>query len=204
MLAITNPIPISNPPKRNSGVMISSRKITPKIVPTIGWAKKVNEAMFASRRANALFHKYIARAVAIKPRKRIPAMTPRVISPIPSVDISHALKAMLVGNPPTNATKLTVRTSTSLVTLRTRTEYRAHVRAAATRLKFPKKRDESSSAVRGSITARTPRDAMNRAIILLNVIFSPRIGAAKMRINAGVAEVTRDPFEADDRFVPTN
>ena len=83
LLAMISPIPINKPPNKNKGVTVSPRKIAPKIVPTTGWAKKDSEAKLASRRAKAVFHRYMARAVAIMPRKRIPAITPRVISPNP-------------------------------------------------------------------------------------------------------------------------
>jgi hypothetical protein len=56
----------------NKDPMFSCRKIMPRAVPTTGWAKKVREATPASRIAKAVFQRYIARAVEIIPRNKIP------------------------------------------------------------------------------------------------------------------------------------
>jgi hypothetical protein len=64
------PIPINTPPNKKSGVIFSPRKNQPSNVPTIGWAKNVRAADPASRTANALFYKTIARAVDMMPRNK--------------------------------------------------------------------------------------------------------------------------------------
>ena len=89
-------------------------------------------------------------------------------------------------------------------TLRTSTEYSAQVNAAASRLILPQNSEGDSSAVRGSMTASTPSVDRTSAMMRLVVGFSPNRNGAKMSTKAGVAEVTSDPLEAVDNFVPTN
>jgi len=64
------------PPKMNKGVIFSPRKNQPRRVPTTGWAKNVSDAAVAGNCAKAKFHRNIATAVEIMPRKRIPPITP--------------------------------------------------------------------------------------------------------------------------------
>ncbi len=111
---------------------------------------------------------------------------------------------MLEGKPPRSITALDISRSTDFETLRTSTEYKAHVSAAASRLIFPQNKDGDSSAVRGSITAITPSVEMTRAIIRRGVVRSPNMNGAKSKTKAGVADVTSEPLDAVESFVPTN
>src|SRR5258706_15471321 len=106
--------------------------------------------------------------------------------------------------PPSNITVLDVSRSIDLLTFRTSTEYKAQVSAAASRLMLPQNREGDSSALRGSMTASTPKVEINRAIIRRVVVCSPSKRGANSKTNAGVAEVTSDPFDAVESFVPTN
>ena len=99
---------------------------------------------------------------------------------------------------------LEVNKSEFLETLRTNTEYNAQVNPAASRLMLPQKSDGESSAFRGSMTANTPKVEMTSAKILCNVAFSPSKNGANNKTKAGVADVTKDPFDAVESFVPTN
>ena len=47
------PTLIKAPPNRKRGVIVSERKNHPSSVPTIGWAKNVNEATAAGNSAKA-------------------------------------------------------------------------------------------------------------------------------------------------------
>ena len=81
---------------------------------------------------------------------------------------------------------------------------REQVSAAASRLRLPIKRDDEKSAVRGSMTATTPRDETANAITPRKVVFSLSKYGANNKTKAGVADVTSAPFDAVDSFVPTN
>ncbi|MBI1854686.1 MAG: hypothetical protein HYR93_02275 [Chloroflexi bacterium] len=97
-----------------------------------------------------------------------------------------------------------VMTSVFCVTLRTSTEYNAQVNAAAIRLMFPQNSAGDSSALRGSITAITPSVEIINATMRRAVVFSPSKKGAKSKMKAGVAEVTSEPLDAVESFVPTN
>ena len=129
---------------------------------------------------------------------------PHVISPMPCVLISQIPSAMLDGKPPNNMIVLDVNRSMDLLTLRTNTEYNAQVSAAASRLMLPQNRDGDNSALRGSITASTPSVEITSAMILRGVDFSPSRNGANNKTKAGVADVTSDPLDAVESFVPTN
>ena len=81
LLESSRAIPIRTPPTTDKGVMCSLKKRTLSRIPTTGWAKKVSEAAPASNTANAVFHKYIARAVEIIPRNKMPPTTPMLMVP---------------------------------------------------------------------------------------------------------------------------
>ena len=69
---------------------------------------------------------------------------------------------------------------------------------------MPQYREGENSALRGSMTATTPSVEMTSAIMRREVIFSPNRSGANKSTKAGVADVTSDPLEAVDSFVPTN
>ena len=69
---------------------------------------------------------------------------------------------------------------------------------------FPQNKFGESSALRGSMTAITPNVEMISARIRRVVVFSASKKGAKIKMNAGVADVTNAPFEAVDNLVPTN
>ncbi len=131
-------------------------------------------------------------------------MIPGVIVPMPCVLTSQIPSAMLEGKPPNSMIVLDVSKSMDLETLRTSTEYSAHVNAAASRLMLPQNRDGESSALRGSITASTPSVEITNAMIRRGVDFSPSKNGANNKTKAGVADVTSDPLDAVESFVPTN
>ncbi len=106
--------------------------------------------------------------------------------------------------PPKSMIALEVSRSPLFETLRTRTEYSAQVSAAASRLILPQNKVGESSALRGSMTAITPSVETASAIIRLVVVRSPSKKGANSRTKAGVAEVTSEPLEAVESFVPTN
>ena len=67
--------------------------------------------------------------------------------------------------PPISMIVLEVSRSTDLETFRTSTEYNAHVNAAASRLILPQNNEGESSALRGSMTASTPKVEMTKAMM---------------------------------------
>jgi hypothetical protein len=81
LLERINAIPIRIPPTTNKGVMCSLKKRTLSRVPTTGCAKNVSEAAPASSTEKAVFHKYIARAVEMIPRNKMPPTTQTLIVP---------------------------------------------------------------------------------------------------------------------------
>ena len=111
---------------------------------------------------------------------------------------------MAEGNPPSNMTELEVSRSIFEAIFRTSTEYKAQVRPAKNRSKFPKNKEGNSSAVRGSMTASTPNVEIARAITRHADIFSRRIKTANNNTKAGVADVINAPLDAVDNFVPVN
>src|SRR5512139_3654545 len=114
------------------------------------------------------------------------------------------LNRALDGTPASSITALEASRSVFVETLRTSTEYSAHVIPAASKLRFPRKSDEERFAVRGSMTAMTPSVETASARLLRQVGFSWSRNGAKSNTNAGVADVTRAPLEAVESFVPTN
>src|SRR5688572_16632070 len=188
----------------NNGVMLSPRNNQPRKMPTTGWAKNVSEAAPASRMANALFHRIIANAVDMTPRKSTPPITPGLISPTPAVDNSHAPAGSTTGRPPTKAIRLNERTSRLCVILRTSTEYKAHVIAAPNNSRLPRNNSGFNCAERGSITVTTPQDASRSATRLSSVIFALSSIHANSSTKADVVDVTSEPFAADESFVARN
>ncbi len=114
------------------------------------------------------------------------------------------LNRILDGSPPRNITALEAIRFTDDATLRTNTEYNAHVNAAANKLRFPRNKVDEKLAVRGSITAITPAVAATNAMTRRGVVCSRSRNGANNKTKAGVADVTNEPLEAVDSFVPTN